>query len=293
MKFEEIIKTPSVLLADNDRQKYYDNGYLVFPSLIKTDQLEVLREATDRIVEKCRTLTASTKEIDLEKGHTYDNPRLRRAAYIDDFDPRFWDICVNSPIPDIAVDLLGPNIRFREVMLNFKWAGGGAEVKWHQDIVFYPHTHSGTQQFLLFLEDVTSEQGPLEIYEQSHRGKIFEHYDDNREWTGAIRDSDLKAMKARPPVELIGNAGTVSVHHSRTVHGSRPNLSQFGRPVLVITYGAADAMPYTAPAYPSSHYGEIVRGVEPGYAHHEEMNIPMPPDWSHGYTSIFAHQEKE
>ena len=70
-------------------------------------------------------------------------------------------------------------------------------------------------------------------------------------------------------------------------------VSRQGRPVLVITYSAADAIPYTAPAYPSSRYGLLVRGEEPGYAHHEELHVPMPPDWSDGYTSIFAHQEKE
>jgi ectoine hydroxylase-related dioxygenase (phytanoyl-CoA dioxygenase family) len=177
-------------------------------------------------------------------------------------------------------------------MLNFKWSDGGAEVKWHQDIVFYPHTHSGTMQFLVFLEDVSSEQGPLEIYENSQRGPIFEHYDNEGKWTGAIRDNDLQNASLAPPVKITGSAGTVSVHHSRTIHGSRRNHSSLGRPVLVITYGAADAVPYTAPAYPSSRYGRIVRGVEPGYAHHEEMNVPMPPDWSGGYTSIFDHQDE-
>ena len=69
--------------------------------------------------------------------------------------------------------------------------------------------------------------------------------------------------------------------------------SSQGRPVLVLTYSAADAIPYTAPAYPSSRYGVLVRGEEPGYAHHEELHVPMPPDWSDGYTSIFAHQEDQ
>ena len=135
-------KQPLVFLTDGQRESYNRNGYLVLPSLIKEGDLELLREATSVILEKSRSLKSSTNEIDLEKDHSFDNPRLRRAAYIDDLDTRFWDICMSSVIPDISVDLLGPNIRFREIMLNFKWAGGGAEVKWHQDLAFYPHTHS-------------------------------------------------------------------------------------------------------------------------------------------------------
>ena len=293
MKLEEIFARAPAFLDQAQREHYYEQGYLVFPSLIDAEDLVPLRAAADRIVEKTRELAESSKEIDLESNHTAENPRLRRAAYLDDLDFEFWGVCVDSVIPDIAADLVGPNVRFREIMLNFKWAGGGAEVKWHQDLVFYPHTHSGTMQFLLFLEDIALEQGPLELYAGSHLGPIFEHYDDQGEWTGAIRERDLADAGPDGPIAVTGPAGTVSVHHSRTIHGSRQNKSSQGRPVLVLTYSAADAIPYTAPAYPSSRYGALVRGEEPGYAHHEELHVPMPPDWSDGYTSIFAHQEKE
>jgi len=291
MKLKDIYAEAPVFLKQTQREFYYEKGYLVFPSLIGHNELATLRTAANSLVEATRQLTESSREIDLEKDHCADNPRLRRAAYLDDIDPVFWDICKDSIIPDIAADLLGPNVRFRDLMLNFKWAGGGAAAKWHQDIAFYPHTHSGAMQFLVFLEDVSSNQGPLQVVPGSHQGQIFEHYDDRREWTGAIKDSDIQNAGLNPPLEITGDAGTVSVHHSRTIHGSGQNHSQWGRPALVITYSAADAVPYTAPAYPSSHYGRIVRGAEPGYAHHEELYIPMPPDWSGGYTSIFDHQE--
>jgi hypothetical protein len=62
---------------------------------------------------------------------------------------------------------------------------------------------------------------------------------------------------------------------------------------LVIPYAAADAISYTPAPYPSSHYGALVRGEQPGFAHHEELLMPLPPDWSQGYTSIFEHQDKD
>ncbi len=143
---------------------------------------------------------------------------------------------------------------------------------------------------MLSLEDVESEQGPLRVIPGSHEGPMYEHYDSNREWTGAIAESDLGDDVLKNIVELTGLAGSVTVHHGRTVHGSKQNTSTRGRPVLVITNSAADAIPYTAAPYPSSHYGELVRGTQPRYAHHEEMQMPLPPDWTGGYTSIFAHQ---
>ena len=291
MSSQDILKQPALFLTQNQRELYFEQGYLMFPGLISTSELEVFRVLVSKIVDSTRTITSSSNKIDLEKGHTAENPRLRRVTYVDDKDPDFWRLCADSVIPDVAADLLGPDVRFRDMMLNFKWADGGAEVKWHQDICFYPHTHLGTMQFLVFLEDVSSEQGPLQVIPARHKGPIFEHYNEANEWTGTTCQADLSAAGVDNAIDLTGPAGTVSVHHGGTIHGSDQNNSNCGRPVFLITYTAADAMPYTAPPYPSSHYRTLVRGSEPRYARHEELRIPLPPDWSGGYTSIFEHQE--
>ena len=153
MSSQDILNQPALFLTQNQRELYFEQGYLMFPALISKSELEVFRLLVSKIVDSTRTVTRSSNKIDLEKGHTAENPRLRRVTYVDDKDPDFWHLCADSVIPDIAADLLGPDVRFRDMMLNFKWADGGAEVKWHQDICFYPHTHLGTMQFLVFLQD--------------------------------------------------------------------------------------------------------------------------------------------
>ena len=292
MRQSEIDLHPPKVLSRSDRQLYYDQGYLAFSGLIGEDWLQPLRDALAQVVEQTRTLKKSTRRIDIEANHSFENPRLRRVAYLDEFDQVFWKLCSDSVIPDIAADLLGPNIRFRELMMNFKWSDGGAEVKWHQDIAFYPHTHSATLQFLLMLDGATEDQGPLQVIPGSHKGTIFPHYDEQGNWTGAISDTDMKQIELKNAISMTGPPGTLSVHHSRTIHGSARNWSSLGRPAFVLTYSAADAIPYTAPAYPSENYQELVRGTPPVYAHHEEMMVPLPPDWFEDYTSIFEHQEK-
>ncbi len=293
MKLDQINSRPPSVISQQQRDFYYDEGYLCFPGLIGENWLDPLRSALEKIIEATRSYTRSTRKVDIEPDHSADNPRLRRVAYLDEFDPIFWQLCADSVVLDIAADLLGPNIRFRELMMNFKWADGGAEVKWHQDLVFYPHTHSGTLQFLLLLDGATADQGPLQVIPGSHKGEIFAHYDAERNWTGAISERDLAGVKVDQAVSLTGPPGTLSVHHSRTIHGSAINRSSTSRPAFVITYSAADAIPYTAPAYPSVNYHTLVRGVQPHFAHHENLIVPLPPDWSDGYTSIFDHQYKQ
>ena len=290
MRWEDVCAEPASVVGDDGRTSFREHGFLVLPGLLTESQLQPLRDGLAELVEQSRPLTASTHLLDLEDGHTAKEPRLRRAADIDDTHRAFWNLCSSSVLVDIAADLLGPNVRFREAYANMKWAGGGASVKWHQDLAFYPHTNTGTIQFLVALEDVTDEQGPPLMIAGSHRDSLYSHYDDAGDWLGAIEPARLDHLDLDGAVHVTGTAGTVSVHHGLTVHGSAANYSGRSRPMLIITFAAADALPYTAAPYRSSHHGQLVCGVEPGVAHHEEMTLALPPDWSAGYTSLFDHQ---
>tara|TARA_B100000427_G_scaffold320870_1_gene320702 strand:- start:273 stop:1154 length:882 start_codon:yes stop_codon:yes gene_type:complete len=293
MRDEDILSKPARILTQEERESFFKDGYVVKKKIISDDWLGKLNEALAKLIEKSKSLTKSDGTFVLEDGHTSDNPRLRRIAFMDEMDPIFHEFQRDSNLPDMAADILGPDVRFRENMINIKWSGGGQEVKWHQDFPFYPLTNRAVGQFLICLDDVGPEQGPLQVVPGSHRGPIYDHYDSNNNWLGFIEDEKLKEAKLDTAVDLIGPAGTVSVHHCCALHASRPNLSTKGRPVLIITYAACDAYPYTAVTYPTKNYGEVVRGKDNRFCHHEEMDIRLPPDWSGGYTSIFEHQEEK
>lgn len=292
MNHMEIMSNPPRVLNQDERAFYFDQGYIVKERAIGSDWLGWLNTATAALVETTRSMKCSTQTYDLDAGHTAENPRLRRIAYLDDLDPVFWEFCKESPLTDLAADLLGPNVRFRECMINFKWAGGGQEVKWHQDFPFYPLTNTTVAQFLVCLNDVGPEQGPLQVVPKSHEGPFYDHYDKDDNWLGYIQDDKLAEAGLETAVDLTGPAGTITVHHCATLHASRANLSKLGRPVLIVTYCACDAVGYTAVTYPTSNCLKVVRGEETKFARLEPMNMRMPPDWSDGYTSIFEHQEK-
>jgi ectoine hydroxylase-related dioxygenase (phytanoyl-CoA dioxygenase family) len=290
MRQEDVLSHPPRVLGQEERQFFFDKGYVVKKQAIGMDWVDRLNEALSKLIENSRSMTKSDGTYDLETGHSTDNPRLRRIAFLDDLDPVFWDFCKNSILADMAADLMGPNVRFRECLINIKWADGGQEVKWHQDIPFYPLTNMSVAQFLVCLNDVGPEQGPLQVVPESHKGQIYEHYDDKDNWLGYIPDERLTDAGLEKAVELTGPAGTVTVHHCATLHASHANLSKLGRPVLIVGFAACDALPYTPVAYPTAHYGTVVRGEETKYSQHDLLDMRMPPDWSGGYTSIFEHQ---
>ncbi|MEZ5905648.1 MAG: phytanoyl-CoA dioxygenase family protein [Geminicoccaceae bacterium] len=116
-----------------------------------------------------------------------------------------------------------------------------AAVEWHQDWAFYPHTNDGMLAFGLMLEDVDEANGPLMVIPGSHKGPLLSHHN-NGVFAGAVNpaDPDFHFDQA---VTLTGKAGSMTVHHARTLHGSAPNRSDRARLILFYEACAADAWP--------------------------------------------------
>ncbi|MGH9115177.1 MAG: phytanoyl-CoA dioxygenase family protein, partial [Acidimicrobiales bacterium] len=160
-------------------------------------------------------------------------------------------------------------------------------------IQYWPHTNYSPLTIGTYLYDCGPDQCPLGVLPGSHNGDLYDLYDPNGTWVGALRDDDAATLPAERSVFLPGPAGSVTVHNCRTLHHSARNDSPDGRPLLLYTFSAADAMPYTANPLLTSHAGETVRGHPARWARLDSRPCLMPPDWSGGYTSLFSLQQRE
>ena len=78
-------------------------------------------------------------------------------------------------------------MKFHHSKLNFKWAHGGEEVKWHYDISFWPHTNYSPLTVGTYLYDCGMEQGPLAVMPRSHLiDPMLSQYDAKGNWTGCL-----------------------------------------------------------------------------------------------------------
>lgn len=290
---DEIRQTPCRRLSEAERERHLTDGAICVERLLDDEWLGLMRAGVERLIERSRAISESDSVFDLEPGHSAESPRLRRVSSFCDEDDVFWRALAEGPIGDVAVDLLGPNVKFYQSKLNFKWARGGAEVKWHQDQPFFPHTNHAVATFGVYLNDCGPEQGPLRILPGSHQGEIYDHYDETGVWRGEIRPEAVDRLPLGEAIDLIAPAGSMTVHNYRTVHGSRPNQSDVGRPLLLYVLSAADAAPYTAQPIKSRYEQSAVRGELVREIHHEPGRYRVPPDWSGGYTSIFAIQQQD
>ena len=153
-----------------------------------------------------------------------------------------------------------------------------------------PH-HFSVLTFGIYLDDTGPEQGPLTALPGTHRGTLFDQFDADGRWTGAVAARDVATLRTDTAVDLCGPAGTVVLLDCRVVHGSAANYSSRLRPLLLNVYSAADALPITPAPTPTSRTGVLVRGAEPTHVHMEPYLGRLPPRWDQiGYRSIFAAQ---
>lgn len=294
MKPETILAQKPKVLTQEQRQFYFDNGYLLLEGFVSQEWLDRLWAVTDRFINESKGLERSTSKLDLEPDHTAENPRLRRLIQPVAHDPVYWEFTRNGPIVDLAEDLLGHDIKFHHSKLNFKWSGGGEEVKWHQDIQFWPHTNYSVLTIGVYLEDVDDVMGPMGVVPGSHKGELFNQYNDKDQWVGSIDDKDIPRVDTDSAVYLKGPAGSVTIHHCRMVHGSMPNNHPTrARPLLLQAYSSADALPVTPHNNPSPQSGAIVRGKAARWAQFDETPCQIPPIWDGSYRSIFVVQQEE
>jgi len=184
------------VLTSEQRNAYERDGFVAVGEFVTREWLDRLRAATAEFVEKSRALTRSNVVFDLEPDHTAARPRLRRLTSPVDLHEVFWAFASESPIVDAVADLIGPDLKFHHGKLNFKAPRGGEEVKWHQDIQFWPHTNYSPLTVGVFLEDVEPGMGNVGFVPGSHLGELFDQYAGD-DWVGCIASGDLPPVRSR------------------------------------------------------------------------------------------------
>ncbi|MGI9615032.1 MAG: phytanoyl-CoA dioxygenase family protein, partial [Acidimicrobiales bacterium] len=181
--------------------------------------------------------------------------------------------------------------------LNYKWSDGGEEVKWHQDIQFWPHTDFSPLTIGVYLDDVDDEMGPMGVLPGSHKDRLYDLYADDGSWAGAIAEDEAAALDLSAMTWLKGPAGSVTVHNCCMVHGSMPNESSRARPLLLQTYSAVDSYPVAgigANGATGRSSGIVIGGDSPQHLEIDGRTMRGAPDWSRkGPPTIFGSQQKD
>ena len=254
------------VLSDDQVEAFHRDGYVMMKGAVSADDLTALQEVfAGWIADSCShtgpwgTTVDGRARFDVEPGHSAETPALRRVASPVEVSDVYLEAMRRAPMVDAAAQLVGPNMEFNNAKVNSKQPGATTAVRFHQDFLYEPHTNDDLVAVLVFLDDVTAENGPLEVVPGSHRGPLYEHWQDGV-FTGAVA-ADVADEAAERAVACHGPAGSACLMHTRILHGSAPNRSASARTLYICTYRSEDSQPLQANHIPSRFDGEVVRGV--------------------------------
>ena len=269
------------VLTEDQKKFFWGNGYLVVENAVSDDLLARLQEDFSGWVEESRGHAEAYGEtldgrprFDLEGGHNAEKPALRRVNAPIEVSDAYYEAMADSRMTDAVAELIGPNIKLHHTKINSKLPGAATVVKWHQDFPFTPHSNADLVTALLMVDEVTEENGPLEVTPGTHKGPLHSLWHDGK-FTGAVGDAIAADCKAEASL-CIGHAGSVCLMHTRLLHGSTANRSDRPRTLFISVYSAEDAVSYVPNPVPTRFEGEIVRGERTGRVRSIDFQLDLP-----------------
>jgi ectoine hydroxylase-related dioxygenase (phytanoyl-CoA dioxygenase family) len=200
----------------------------------------------------------------------------------------YFEAMADSKMTDCIAELIGPNVKLHHTKINSKLPGAATVVKWHQDFPFTPHSNDDLITALLMVDEVTEDNGPLEVAPRTHRGELFSLWHEDT-FTGAVADEVAEGCQAKSEL-CTGRAGSVCQMHTRLLHGSTANRSDQPRTLFITVYSAEDALSQVPNPVPTSHEGMIVRGKRTNQIRSIDFKLDLPQKPT---TASFFDQQAE
>ena len=194
-------------LSEHQLGAFREQGFLNLGPVFDAAELESIAKEYDRLV----TLDAQTLGNEQEGVFPY-------RAMLNFRSPDLAGFILHPALLDIAVQVLGENVRFYWDQGINKPPGAGSPIEWHQD---NGYTRGSTPEYLttwLALDDSSRENGGLEAIPGSHRAGLLPH-----EWQGVHAVLEEEPSWAESARALDASAGDLLIFSSFLVHRTLGN----------------------------------------------------------------------
>ncbi|MCC6484985.1 MAG: phytanoyl-CoA dioxygenase family protein [Armatimonadetes bacterium] len=252
------------------KEMYDRDGYAIFRSAISP---ELVQEARNHV----EWLQQQHPELRPEQfGHTLvaDDP--------------FWVRLISDPgLLDIAEQFVGPNMALFASHYIAKPPFDGKPVLWHQDGSYWPLEPMEVVTLWLAVDDSTPENGCMRVIPGSQTMDLQQLQINSEVESVLSSEIDPSLVDASQAVDVILNAGDVSVHHPNIIHGSEANNSPRRRAGLTIRYIPTTTRILSDEPWPCALLlrGEAVPGVNsyvarPRYIESKHMSFAGCESWT-------------
>jgi ectoine hydroxylase-related dioxygenase (phytanoyl-CoA dioxygenase family) len=226
------------MIKPEDVDFYNENGYLLVKGVYSREEVEEMREAVDKIIQR-----AARSKLDRNHawGGDYLPPEELKKLVLKGFhdvhyhDSAFMRAVIHPNMTAILSRLIGPNVLLHHTKMLVKPPENGAAFPMHQDHPYFPHQNHTMLAASVHLDAADPENGCLRVIPGSHKQGPLPHvgryYLDHREYP--IR------MGTPCPAE----PGDVLFFNYLTIHGSERNASDRIRRNVLFQYREASDFP--------------------------------------------------
>lgn len=220
------------------RSEYEASGFVVRPALLDVAEIEVLIAELDRVLAEEPRDERFILERDGVTVRTVANLHHRSIVY---------DHLVHHPVlVGAARTLLDDDVYVFQLGVNCKAAFTGDAWFWHQDFPGYREDDHIPEprmvNVLIFLDEVTTTNGPLMLVPGSHRhlAPTPEVSDGGTSYSFRYADTETIKEQVREGgvVTPTGPPGSVIFMNVNTLHGSTANMSPWPRRMITVTFNA-------------------------------------------------------
>jgi len=179
------------------------------------------------------------------------------------------EIVHHDEILDAVECLIGPDIILTNTVLFIKEPNSLHHVTYHQDATYMGLEPQDSLTAWIALTESTRENGCVRMIQGSHLLDIQQHIDTFGEDNILTRGQQIENINEERALDIELEPGQMSLHHARTIHGSRPNktadrrigiaLQSFAHPSTRQVHGEDYALLVRG----SDDYGNFTKGPRP------------------------------
>ena len=245
------------MIGEKEAQFYHENGYLLVKGVFTKEEVEEMRGAVDRIIQ--RAAEANRDHNSTWQGDYMPPEELKKLVLRGFHDVHYHEACflralAHPNMVAILTRLIGPNVQLHHSKMLVKPPEKGAAFPMHQDYPYFPHDKHTMLAASMHLDDADEENGCIHVLPGSHKmgpiPHVGRHYLNHKEY----------------PIEMgipcPAEAGDVLFFNYLTIHGSKPNRSNRYRRNVLFQYKTPDDRP-TQNVHINWGSGLLVAGSQP------------------------------
>ncbi|MDC1311453.1 phytanoyl-CoA dioxygenase family protein [Burkholderiales bacterium] len=176
----------------------------------------------------------------------------------------------NPKILDLVESILGPNLLVWGTNFFIKEPGDNTFISWHQDSTYWGLSRPDVLTVWIALSPSRRSNGAMKMIRGSHHLDQLPHIDTFQENNLLTRGQKVEFEFAEENAAWIElEAGEVSLHHVRIIHGSEPNVGADRRVGLAIRFVPTDVSQVNG----IKDYATLVRGRD-DYRHFQHEPSP-------------------